>query len=76
LFYNPKRQNIDYLLRDILEDTIQTINLPKPLHKDESEDELILYIVDLTPKGSTSNSDQIITPKLNNSAEYPIKDIE
>ena len=48
-FYNPKGQDIDYLLREALEDTIQTISLPEPLLKDESKDESILYTVDLTP---------------------------
>ena len=43
LFYNPKGQNIDYLLREALEDTIQTISLPKPLYKDEFKDKSILY---------------------------------
>jgi hypothetical protein len=42
-----------------LEDTIQTISLPKPLHKDESEDEAILY------------TSQTTTLKLNNSAKLP-----
>jgi len=59
-----------------LEDTIQTINLLEPLHEDESEDKLILYIVNLTPKGSTSNSNQTTISKLNDSAEYPTKDIK
>ena len=75
-FYDPKGQNIDYLLRDVLEDTIQTINLLEPLYKDESEDESILYIVDLTPKGSILNSNQIIIFKLNDLVEHPIKDIK
>ena len=43
-FYDPKGQDIDYLLRDALEDTIHVISLPEPLHEDESEDELVLYI--------------------------------
>jgi len=59
-----------------LEDTIQTINLPEPLHEDELEDESILYTDDFTPKGSTSNFDQTITPESNDSAEHPTKDIE
>jgi len=75
-FYNPKGQDINYLLRDALENTIQTINLLEPLHKDESENKSILYTVNLTPKESTLNSDQITTPKLNDSAEHPIKDIK
>jgi len=59
-----------------LEDTIQTINLLEPLHKDELENELILYTVDLTPKGSTLNSDQTTTPKSNDLAEHFIKNIK
>ena len=62
MFYNPKGQNIDYLLRDVLEDTIQAISLPKPLHEDKSENELILY--------------QVATPELNDLIEFPIKDIK
>jgi hypothetical protein len=61
-FYNPKGQNIDYLLRDALKDTIQAISLLEPLHKDKSKDKSILY--------------QAATLKLNNSAELPIKDIK
>jgi hypothetical protein len=49
-FYDPKGQDINYLLREALEDTIQTISLPEPLLKDESKDESILY-------RSTSNID-------------------
>ena len=45
-----------------MEDTIQAISLPEPLHEDESEDELILY--------------QAATPESNNSEELPKKDIE
>jgi len=59
-----------------LEDTIQTINLLEPLYKDKLEDKLILYMVNLTSKGSTLNSDQIITFKSNDLAEYLMKDIE
>ena len=59
-----------------MEDTIQIINLPEPLYEDESEDKSILYTVNLTPKGSILNSNQTTTPKLNDSAEYPIKDIK
>jgi hypothetical protein len=59
-----------------LEDTLQTISLPEPLYEDESEDELILYTVDLTPKSSTSNIEQTTTPKSNDLAELPTKDIE
>jgi hypothetical protein len=76
LFYDPKGQDIDYLLREALEDTIQTISLPEPLYEDESEDESILYTVDLTPKSSTSNIEQTTTPKSNDLAERPTKDIE
>ena len=61
-FYNPKGENIDYLLRDALEDTIQAISLPEPLHEDESENESILY--------------QAATPESNDLAELPIKDIK
>ena len=61
-FYNPKGENIDYLLRDALEDTIQAISLPEPLHEDESENESILY--------------QAATPESNDLAELPTKDIE
>jgi len=43
-FYDPKGQDIDYLLREALEDTIQTISLPEPLD-DESEDESTIYTV-------------------------------
>jgi len=68
-FYDPKGQNIDYLLREALEDTIQTISLPEPLHEDESEDESILY-------RPTSNVDQTTTPKSNDLVEPPTKDIE
>ena len=75
-FYDPKGQNINYLLRDILKDTIQTINLLEPLYEDKLEDKLILYIVDFTPKGSTLNFDQMTTPESNDSAEYFIKDIK
>jgi hypothetical protein len=42
-FYDPKGQDIDYLLREALEDTLQTISLPEPLHEDEFKDESILY---------------------------------
>ena len=45
LFYNPKGQNIDYLLRDVLEDTLQTICLLEPHYKDKSKDKSILYKV-------------------------------
>ena len=75
-FYNPKGQDINYLLREALEDTLQTISLLEPLYKDESEDESILYTVDLTPKSSTSNIEQTTTPKSNDSAEPPTKDTE
>jgi hypothetical protein len=68
-FYDPKGQDIDYLLREALEDTIQTISLPEPLLEDESEDESIIY-------RSTSNIDQTTTPESNDSAEPPTKDIE
>jgi hypothetical protein len=44
-----------------LEDTIQVISLPEPLHKDESKDKSILYQAAI---------------ELNNSAELPAKDIE
>jgi hypothetical protein len=50
------------------------ISLPKPLHKDKSEDKSILYMVDLTPKSSTSNTDQMTT--LNDLVEPPTKDTE
>ena len=43
-FYNPKGQDINYLLRDILKDTIQVISLLKPLHEDKSENKSVLYI--------------------------------
>ncbi len=43
-FYNPKGQDIDYLLRDVLKDTIQVISLLEPLYKDKLEDESVLYI--------------------------------
>ncbi len=43
-FYDPKGQDINYLLKDALEDTIQVISLPKPLHKNKLEDESVLYI--------------------------------
>jgi len=66
-FYNPKGQNIDYLLREALKDTIQAISLPEPLYEDKSEDKSILY-------RPTSNADQ--TTILNDLAELPIKDIE
>ena len=59
-----------------MEDTLQTICLPEPHHKDESEDESILYTVNLDPQGSTSNIDQTTTPISNDSAELPAKDIE
>ena len=59
-----------------MEDTVQTISLPEPLHKDESKDESILYTVNLNPQRSTSNIDQTTTPKLNNLVEPPMKDIE
>jgi hypothetical protein len=49
-FYDPKGQDIDYLLREALEDTLQTISLPEPLHEDESKDKSIL-------DRSTSNAD-------------------
>jgi hypothetical protein len=62
LFYNSKEQKTDYLLRDVLEDTIQAISLLKLLHKNESEDELILY--------------QAATLELNDSVELSIKDIK
>jgi len=45
------------------------ISLPEPLHEDESKDK---YILDR----STSNADQTTTPKLNDSAEPPMKDID
>jgi hypothetical protein len=45
-----------------LEDTIKAISLLKPLHKDKSKDESILY--------------QAATPELNNSAKLPVKDIK
>ena len=63
-FYDPKGQDIDYLLRDALEDTIQVISLPEPQHEDESEDESVLYI------------NQSTTPESNESAKRPTKDIE
>ena len=47
LFYNPKGQNIDYLLRDALEDTLQTIYLLEPYYEDKFKDKSILYIVNL-----------------------------
>jgi len=56
-FYDPKGQDIDYLLREALEDTLQTISLPEPLYDDESEDESILYTVNLDPQRSTSGAD-------------------
>jgi len=59
-----------------LEDTIQTINLPEPLYEDELKKNSILYTVNLTPKGSILNSDQITTPKSNDLAEHPTKDIK
>jgi hypothetical protein len=71
-FYDPKGQDIDYLLRDVLEDTIQEIGLPE----DKSEDKSTLYTVNLTHQRSTSNADQTTTPESNDSAEHPIKDIE
>ena len=43
LFCDPKGQNINYLLRDALEDTIHAISLLEPLYEDKSEDESILY---------------------------------
>jgi hypothetical protein len=66
-FYDPKGQDIDYLLREALEDTLQTISLPEPLNEDESEDESILY-------RPTLNTDQMTIPESNDSAELPIKD--
>ena len=42
-FYNSKRQDINYLLRDVLEDTIQAISLLKPLYKDKSNNDSISY---------------------------------
>ena len=79
-FYDPKGQDINYLLRDALEDTLQTICLPEPHHEDESEDESILYKVNLnhqrptsnTDQATTSNVDQTTTPESND----PTKDIE
>ena len=65
-FYNPKGQDIDYLLRDALEDTIQVISLPEPLPEDESEDESILYQM-TTPTTA---------PDSNDSTKLPTKDIE
>jgi hypothetical protein len=62
LFYNPKRQNIDYLLRDALEDTIEIINLLESLHEDKSKDKLILY--------------QVAILELNSSVKLFIKDIK
>ena len=44
MFYDPKGQDINYLLRDALEDTIHVISLPEPLHKDKLEDKSVLYI--------------------------------
>jgi hypothetical protein len=67
-FYNPKGQDIDYLLKEALEDTIQTISLPKPLHEDKSKDKSILY-------RPTSNN-QRTTPKSNDSVEPSTKDIK
>ena len=51
-----------------MEDTLQTISLPEPLYEDKSKDESIL-------DRSTLNIDQTNTPKSNDSAEPPIKDI-
>ena len=62
MFYNPKRQNINYLLRDALEDIIQAISLLELLYKDKSENESILY--------------QTATPELNDLVELPTKDIK
>ena len=67
MFYDPKGQNINYLLREALEDTIQTISLPEPLHKNKSKDESVLY-------RPTSNTDQ--TTVLSNSVDLPTKDIK
>jgi len=64
------------LLRDVLKDTIQMINLLEPLYEDKLEDKSILYIVDFTPKRSILNINLIIIPKFNNSAELFIKDIK
>jgi hypothetical protein len=52
------------------------ISLPEPLYKDESEDESILYTVNLTPKSSTLNIEQTTTPKSNDLVERPTKDIK
>jgi hypothetical protein len=47
-----------------LEDIIQVISLPEPLHEDKSEDEAILY------------TSQTTILKLNDSAELPKRNIE
>ena len=52
-----------------MEDTLQTISLPEPLHEDEFKDESILY-------RPTSNAEQTTTPKSNDSAELPTKDFK
>src|SRR6266702_2910298 len=63
-FYDTKGQDIDYLLRDALVDTIQVISLPEPLHEDELEDESVLYI------------NQTTAPDSNDLAKLLTKDIK
>jgi len=55
LFYDPKGQDIDYLLRDVLEDTILGNQSTGTLYKDKSNNKSILY--------------QVVILKLNDSAK-------